>query len=42
MKDCYHGYGKLWVPDGSEYLGLFEKGSKHGKGTQTYVDGSVF
>ena len=40
--DCQNGTGILLMPDGSRYIGEFERGNRHGMGTCHYPDGSVY
>ena len=39
--DCWNGKGRYVYDDGSEYVGAFEAGSPHGRGSITHRDGRV-
>ncbi len=40
--DCENGKGTKAYPDGSKYIGEFEKGRRDGQGTYTYSDGGNY
>jgi hypothetical protein len=40
--DCLDGHGAYILKDGSRYIGKFEDGMPHGKGTCYYADGSNY
>ena len=37
-----HGYGVMWYPDGSKYIGKFQDGLRHGQGILRGADNSIY
>jgi hypothetical protein len=37
-----HGFGRMFKPDGSLYLGYFDHGKAQGKGVYIFKDGSYY